>query len=84
MTEQVEPTLREQQLELQIWTEHAATLQVKGQLLQAQAALLQIEAARANENIERLRAILAPKAVETPAGTNAPDAVIPQAEAVAA
>jgi hypothetical protein len=63
-TEAQTPTNRELQLELQIWNEHATALQAKGQLLQAQSALLQIEGEKTTANIERLTALLTPKPVE--------------------
>jgi len=65
-------TTRELQLELQIWAEHKATLQAKGEGLKAQAALLQIEAERTEQNIARLQTLLTPK--EAPAAEVVPEA----------
>lgn len=59
-------TTRELQLELQIWTEHKAMLQTRGQLLQAQSVLLQGEAEKTETNIKRLTELLTPKAATEP------------------
>lgn len=62
----VPPTLRELQLELQVWIERSRALEAKGHLLQAQSVILQSEAAGCKAQIDRLHAILAPKPVAVP------------------
>lgn len=80
-----EPTLRELQLELQIWMEHKNYILSKSQALQAQTALLQLDMNKTEEEIARLTGLIKPRMVDKkePEGANTTDAATTTADGVA-